>query len=65
LFYHLVLRRLTFYNWNRYFLMGYSCLCFLIAFIDVSPVIERNSWTASHVTPWISVVHNVEIVKDT
>jgi len=65
LFYHLVLRRLTFYNWNRYFLMGYSCLCFPIAFIDVSPVIERNSWTASHVTPWISVVHNVEIVKDT
>jgi Antirepressor regulating drug resistance, predicted signal transduction N-terminal membrane component len=45
--------------------MGYSCLCFPIAFIDVSPVIERNSWTASHVTPWISVVHNVEIVKDT
>jgi len=65
LFYQLVLRRLTFYKWNRYFLMCYSCLCFLISFLDISPLIERNSWSATHVSTWIPVVHRVQLVTDT
>jgi len=65
LFYQLVLRRLTFYKWNRYFLVGYSFLCFLISFIDISPLMERSSWTPPPVTTWIPVVHRVQIVKDT
>jgi len=64
LFYQLVLRRLTFHKWNRYFLMCYSCLCFLISFIDISPLIERNSWSAAHVSTWIPVVHRVQLVTD-
>lgn len=35
LFYQLVLRRLTFYQWNRFYLLGYSLLCFAIPFIHV------------------------------
>lgn len=38
LFYRLVLRSLTFYNWNRWYLMGYSILCFLIPFINIGPI---------------------------
>lgn len=38
LFYRLVLRSLTFYNWNRWYLMGYSLLCFLIPFINIGPI---------------------------
>jgi beta-lactamase regulating signal transducer with metallopeptidase domain len=63
LFYQLVLRRLTFYKWNRYFLICYSCLCFLISFIDISPLIERDSWNGRDVTTWIPVVHQVQVVK--
>lgn len=39
LFYILVLRKLTFYNANRWYLLGYSLLSFLIPFIDVSAVL--------------------------
>jgi len=35
LFYQLVLRRLTFYQWNRFYLLGYSLLCFAIPFIHI------------------------------
>jgi len=41
-FYQLVLRRLTFYGWNRWYLLGYSCLCFFIPLIDVGTVVERG-----------------------
>ena len=42
-FYQLLLRRLTFYDWNRWYLLGYSCLCFFIPLIDVGVVVERGS----------------------
>ena len=42
LFYQLVLRRLTFYNLNRWYLAGYSIGCFFIAFINISPALEAN-----------------------
>jgi len=38
-FYQLVLRRLTFYNLNRWYLLGYSVLCFFIPLIDVGPAL--------------------------
>jgi beta-lactamase regulating signal transducer with metallopeptidase domain len=34
-FYALMLRRLTFYNWNRLFLLCYSLACFFIPFINL------------------------------
>lgn len=42
LFYRLVLCKLTFYNWNRWYLLGYSLLCFLIPFINITPVLQSN-----------------------
>jgi TonB-dependent SusC/RagA subfamily outer membrane receptor len=38
LFYRLVLRSLTFYTLNRWYLLGYSLLSFLIPFIDIGPI---------------------------
>lgn len=35
LFYWVLLRMLTFYNWNRWYLLGYTALCFVIPFVDV------------------------------
>ena len=38
-FYQVFLRRLTFYEWNRWYLLGYSLLCCFIPMIDVGPVV--------------------------
>ena len=40
LFYWLVLRRLTFYNSNRWYLLGYSIAAFVIPFINIDPLIR-------------------------
>ena len=43
LFYQFVLRRLTFYNWNRWYLLGYThYLSFFIPFINITPILESN-----------------------
>ncbi|GHB78203.1 M56 family metallopeptidase [Persicitalea jodogahamensis] len=39
LFYQLVLRRLTFYHWNRWYLMVYSALAFFIPLINLNQVL--------------------------
>ncbi|MDB5263497.1 MAG: peptidase BlaR1 [Adhaeribacter sp.] len=36
LFYRLVLQNLTFYNWNRWYLLAFTGLSFLIPLIDIS-----------------------------
>ncbi|WP_018630942.1 M56 family metallopeptidase [Niabella aurantiaca] len=43
LFYQLFLRRLTFYNWNRWYLLGYSALSFVIPLIDIMPELQRKA----------------------
>src|SRR4030095_3053409 len=42
LFYHLVLRKLTFYAWNRWYLLGYSFLSFFIAFFNITPLFQAG-----------------------
>lgn len=42
LFYQLVLRRLTFYNWNRWYLVGYSVLSFLIPFMNITDFLFKH-----------------------
>ena len=42
LFYHLVLRKLTFYAWNRWYLLGYSFLSFFIAFFNITPLFQAS-----------------------
>ncbi|KAA0993009.1 M56 family metallopeptidase [Dyadobacter aurulentus] len=47
LFYQLFLRRLTFYTWNRFFLLIYSALSFLIPFIDIRNTVVTISESGS------------------
>ena len=42
LFYQFVLRRLTFYNWNRWYLVGYSLLCFAIPFMNITDFLFKH-----------------------
>ena len=43
IFYLLVLRRLTFYNHNRWYLFCYSVLCYFIAFINIGPFFQSDN----------------------
>jgi beta-lactamase regulating signal transducer with metallopeptidase domain len=58
-FYHFVLRRLTFYNWNRWYLLGYSTLAFLIPFIDVSGWLESTELQQSDAVNWVPSVNAI------
>lgn len=58
LFYQLVLRRLTFYNWNRWYLLGYSLLSFIIPFIDISATLHNNELADSNMVQWIPLLYN-------
>ena len=59
LFYEFVLRRLTFYNWNRFYLIIYTILCFFIPLINIAPVLERNEMLNSKVVSFIPSINNV------
>lgn len=56
LFYQLVLRKLTFYSWNRWYLLGYTLLCLFIPFIDITPVLKSGEWTGSHAVTWVPIL---------
>lgn len=58
LFYQLVLRKITFYNWNRWYLLGYSLLSFVIPFIDISAALHQNQLTGSNMVQWIPLLYN-------
>lgn len=51
LFYRAVLYQITFYNWNRYYLLVYSLLAFVVPFFDVSP------WLHNQQLPVLPVNH--------
>jgi len=56
LFYQLVLRRLTFFNSNRWYLAGYTLLSFVIPIINITPVLEKNSFGQHDLVQFIPAV---------
>ena len=59
LFYHFILRRLTFYHHNRWYLAGYSLLCFFIALININPLLERNQLLDNKLVNAFPTVHDL------
>ncbi len=55
-FYFLVLRSLTFYQWNRFFLTGGSIACFIIPFINLNEWIEGMHFTGTVMVSRIPMV---------
>src|SRR5215203_6184721 len=53
LFYHLLLRKLTFYNWNRGYLLGYTLLSFLVPFINISTLFNQQHFEKNTVVQWV------------
>ncbi|MCX6317403.1 MAG: hypothetical protein NTW29_08950 [Bacteroidetes bacterium] len=62
LFYYFILRKLTFYNHNRWYLLGYTLLSFFIPLINISPVLEKNNWDSNGIVAWIPVLRGNEAV---
>jgi hypothetical protein len=56
IFYQLMLRRLTFYNLNRWYLLGYSLLSFIIPLINIGSLLEKDSFQGGQVIPYIPVI---------
>jgi len=56
IFYLIVLRRLTFYNWNRWYLLGYTILAFFIPFINITPTLESNEWSDIRIIKWVPAI---------
>ena len=63
LFYQFVLRRLTFYNSNRWYLLAYTLISFLIPFIDISPVLQKNEWSDSSAVSWVPLLNEYNPVE--
>lgn len=55
-FYHLLLRKLTFYDLNRWYLLGYSCLAFVIPFINIGFWLDRDPVAQPTVIRYIPVI---------
>src|SRR6266498_2235375 len=64
LFYQLILRRLTFYNWNRWYLLGYTLLAFLISLINITPILESNKWSGIRIINWVPVINEDTALKN-
>ena len=56
LFYQVLLRRLTFYNWNRWYLLGYTALSFVIPLINVMPSLQKQNLHTTTVLAWIPAI---------
>jgi hypothetical protein len=56
LFYQLVLRRLTFYSWNRWYLLGYAALAFFLPVVNISGVVEGRHSVTTELLSYIPVI---------
>ncbi|MBL7741063.1 MAG: M56 family metallopeptidase [Chitinophagaceae bacterium] len=64
MFYYFVLRKLTFYNSNRWYLLGYTLLSFLIPFVNISPVLEKNEGAGNGIMQFIPSVHQYTVALE-
>jgi len=65
LFYQLFLRRLTFYTWNRWYLLIYSMVCFVIPVINVFPfIIKQPALRESAIINYIPAITQIAAEGD-
>ncbi|GAB3012647.1 hypothetical protein GCM10027051_14630 [Niabella terrae] len=64
LFYQLFLRRLTFYNWNRWYLLGYTALSFIMPLINIMPSLEKRNIQQAPVIDWVPVLNFTTFTKE-
>jgi hypothetical protein len=60
-FYYFVLRPLTFYQWNRFYLLSYSLLSFIIPFINITDWLTAKQIDESYLVSSIPVVDRLAL----
>lgn len=61
-FYYALLRKLTFYTWNRFYLLGYSLLSFIIPFINITPWIQERPIASSSFANGVNLTSRLNAV---
>ena len=64
LFYYFILRKLTFYNWNRYYLFIYTLLSFYIPLIDVSAMLQQSDLQSAKLLQWVPAMGDYQYVTN-
>ncbi len=64
LFYQFILRRLTFYNSNRLYLLAYTLLSLFIPFIDISTILGNSGNANNEFIQFIPSVHQYTIALE-
>lgn len=63
LFYYLVLRRLTFYNWNRWYLLLYSALAFVIPLVNLNQALPPRQLAEIPILRSVPVISTATTVE--
>lgn len=61
LFYYFILRKLTFYNWNRYYLLLYTGLSFFIPLVDVTGMLHQSELRSVRLLQWVPAMGYYEV----
>src|SRR5688572_13298098 len=59
LFYLLCLRRLTFYTWNRWYLLLYTMICFIIPFVSLYSLFPKPAIEQSPIVQYIPSIEQI------
>jgi beta-lactamase regulating signal transducer with metallopeptidase domain len=65
IFYHFVLRKLTFYNLNRWYLLGYSLLALIAPLLDISHLLKEKQLLDNGLLQLIPAVTQPVIINNT
>src|SRR5436190_23668536 len=65
LFYYCILHKLTFYNWNRYYLLIYTLASFYIPFIDISVLLQQNDLHSAKLLQWVPAMGDYQHLNTT
>ena len=64
LFYYFILQKLTFYNWNRYYLFIYTVVAFYIPLIDISSMLKQSDLQSAKLLQWVPAMGNYQYVNN-
>ncbi len=65
LFYYFILQKLTFYNWNRYYLFIYTLASFYIPFIDISGMLQQSNLQTVKLLQWVPAMGDYRYLNKT
>lgn len=63
LFYYWVLRRQTFYNWNRWYLLVYAALAFALPLVNLNQTVSRSSLTQAPILRYVPTLPSLDVAE--